>query len=214
MAIEEGQLLGAVGRVIGRIEVDRDLPGAPMQALPVPVNDALGQLAPHRIEGLAALAVFKARQRRLRRQRRAGDGVAAQQQLVDRIVGELVRVIGIGVPAGDPDDPLGQQVAQRVLGLPRLPLVDQAAGKAIDQPVARFRGLEQDRAAIRARVRLIERRDEGFVEEAWEENSLWYRVVAQAKASVVGKSSSANGFVPCGGFCVSTEIGHYVNYPG
>jgi hypothetical protein len=95
-----------------------------------------------------------------------------------------------------------------------LPIIDEASGKALDQPVARFCGLEQDRAAIRARVWLIERRDEGRVEEVWEEDSLWYRVVAQAKASVVGKSACRNGFVPCGGFCVSTEIGSFVNFPG
>ena len=57
-------------------------------------------------------------------------------------------------------------------------------------------------------------RYEGFVEEVWKENSLWYGVVARSKASVVGKSSSGNGFVPCGGFCVSTEIGPFVNFPG
>jgi hypothetical protein len=97
---------------------------------------------------------------------------------------------------------------------PRLPIIDEASGKAINQPIARFRGLEQDRAAIRTRVGLIERRDDRFVEEVWEKDSLWYRFVAQSKASVVGKSSCGNGFVPCGGFCVSPEIGPFVNYPG
>ena len=63
-------------------------------------------------------------------------------------------------------------------------------------------------------MELIERRDEGLVEEVGEENSLWYGFVAQSKASVVGKSSCGNGFVPCGGFCVSTRIGPFVNYPG
>jgi len=92
------------------------------------------------------------------------------------------------MPAGEPEDALGQQILERVPHFPGLPIIDEASGKALDQPVARFRGFEQDRAAIRARVWLIERRDEGFVEEVWEEDSLWYRVVAQAKASVVGKA--------------------------
>jgi hypothetical protein len=74
---------------------------------------------------------------------------------------------------------------------PRLPIIDEASGEAINQPVARFRGFQQDRAAIRARVRLIERRDEGFVEEVWEEDSLWYRFVAQSKASVWEKARVA-----------------------
>ena len=133
---------------------------------------------------------------------------------MNRVVGEPIGVVRIGMAAGEPVDALGQQILERVPHFPRLPIIDEASGEAIDQPVARVRGLEQDRAAIRARVGLIERRDEGFVEEVWEEDSLWYRFVAQSKASVVGKSSCGNGFVPCGGFCVSTEIGPFVNYPG
>ena len=105
--------------------------------------------------------------------------------------------------AGQPEDALCQQILERVPHLPRLAIIDEASREAINQSVPRFRRLEQDRAAIRARVRLIERRDEGLVEEVWEKNSLWYRLVAQAKASVVGKSSCGNGFLPCGGFCVS-----------
>jgi hypothetical protein len=115
--------------------------------------------------------------------------------------------------AREPEDALRQEIRERVPHFPGLPIIDEASGEAIDQPITRFRGLEQDRAAIRARMRLIERGDEGFVEEVWKENSLWYRVVAQSKASVVRKSSCGNGFVSCGGFCVSTEIGPFVNYP-
>ena len=107
---------------------------------------------------------------------------------MNRVVREPIGVVRIGIAAGEPEDALGQQILERVPHLPRLPILDEASGEAIDQPVARFRGLEQDRAAIRARVGLIERRDEGFVEEVWEEDSLWYRVGAQSKASVVGKS--------------------------
>src|SRR5438046_2676593 len=62
---------------------------------------------------------------------------------------------------------------------------------AVDQPVARFRSFQQRRAAVGTRVGLIERRDEGFVEEIWEENSLWYGVVAQSKASVWEKARVA-----------------------
>ena len=133
---------------------------------------------------------------------------------MNRVVREPIGVVRIGMAAGEPEDPLRQQIHERMPHLPGLPIIDEAAGEAIDQPVARLRGLDQNRSAIRARVWLIEGRDEGFVEEVWEEDSLWYRVVAQAKASVVGESSLANGFVPCGGFCVSTEIGPFVNYAG
>jgi hypothetical protein len=63
-------------------------------------------------------------------------------------------------------------------------------------------------------VRLIERRDEGLVEEVREEDSLWYRVAVQRNASVVAKSVCGYSFLRRGGVCVSTEIGPFVNYPG
>jgi uncharacterized membrane protein len=61
---------------------------------------------------------------------------------------------------------------------------------------------------------LIERRNEGCVDEVWEENSLWYRVGVQRNASVVEKSVCGYSFLRRGGVCVSTEIGPFVNYPG
>ena len=59
------------------------------------------QLGPQPIERDAARVVLEARDRRLRRPARAGHRVAPQQQLVDRVVGEPVRIVAIGMPAGD-----------------------------------------------------------------------------------------------------------------
>ena len=107
--------------------------------------------------------------------------------------------------AGEPVDALGQQILERVPHFSGLPIIDETSGKAINQPVARVRGLEQDRAAIRARVGLIERRDQRLVEEVREENSLWYRVVAQAKASVVGKARLATALYHAEAFVSLSE---------
>ncbi len=189
--VEEGELLRAVGRVVGGVEIDRDPPGSPMEPPLMALDHIGGQFATHRIEGLHPDLVFEARDRRLRGKRVPVDRVAIEQELVNRIVREPIGVVRIGMAAGEPVDALRQQILERVSHFPSLTLVDEAPGEAIDQPVARFRGLEQDRAAIRARVGLIERRDEGFVEEVWEENSLWYGVVAQSKASVWEKARVA-----------------------
>lgn len=140
--------------------------------------------------------------------------ITPEQQFVNRVVGESIGVVRIGMAASEPVDALRQRILKRMPHVPRLSIIDEASGEAIDQLVPRFRRFQHHRTAVGARVRLIERRDEGFVEEVGEEDSLWYRVVAQSKASVVGKSSCGNGFVPCGGFCVSIEIGPFVNYPG
>ncbi len=214
MAVEERQLLGAMRRVVGGIEIDRDPVRTAVKAPPVPLDDRLRQLASHLVERLGAVAILEARDRGLRGERVAVDGIAAQQELVNRVVREPVGVIGIRIAAGEAEDPLGQQVPERVPHLPRLPIVDQATREAIDQAVRAFGGVQQDRAAIGTRVRLVEGRDQRFVEEVRKQNGLWYRVAAQAKASVVEHSSCGNGFVPCGGFCVSIEIGPFVNYSG
>ncbi len=85
----------------------------------------------------------------------------------------------------------GESYGQRMPPFARLSIVDQAPREAVNQPVPRFRGFQQHRAAVGTRVGLIERRDKGFGEEVWEENSLWYRVVAQSKAYVAGKARLA-----------------------
>jgi hypothetical protein len=85
------------------------------------------------------------------------------------------------------------------------------SGRSRRSTVPAFRRGQQHRAAIGTDVRLIERRDKVFVEEVWKQDSVWYRVVAQAKASGVGKSSLGNGFVPRGGFVYSVAL---TNYPG
>src|SRR6516225_8771375 len=109
--------------------------------------------------------------------------------------------------AGEPENALREQIPQRVLHFSRLPIIHEAAREAVDQPIAIFGGLEQDRAAIGARLRVIERRDERLVEQVREENSLWYRVGAQADASVVEKPCFAQQVLRRGGVCVSAEIG-------
>ena len=155
------------------------------------VDDMRGERAAHRIERLRPDVIFEARDRGLRGERISVDGIASEEEFLNRVLREAIRVVRIGMAAGEPVDALRQQILKCVPHFPRLPIIDEASGKAIDQSVARFRGLEQDRPAIRARVGLIERRDDGFDEEVWQENSLWYGVVAQSKASVWEKARVA-----------------------
>jgi len=116
--------------------------------------------------------------------------------------------------AGESEDALRQQILERVPDFPRLPIIDETAGEAIDQSVARVRGFEQDRAAIRARVRLIKRRDQGLLEEVVEENSLWYRFVSQRERLRREKQLCGNSFLSRGGVCFCTNPSSFVNYPG
>ena len=58
--------------------------------------------------------MLEARDRRLRRQAAAVNRIASQQQLVDRILGESVAVIAVGMAARDREDPLGDQLPDAV----------------------------------------------------------------------------------------------------
>ena len=87
--------------IVGRVQIDRDPPRPPLPALPVPLDDALGQLPCHPVQGAPAHTVLESRQRRLRRQALAGDRVPPQQQLVDGIFGEVVGIVPVRMAARD-----------------------------------------------------------------------------------------------------------------
>jgi hypothetical protein len=162
VGVEERELLRAVSGVVGRVEIDRDLSGPPAQSSLMPRDHRRREFAPHRIQFLDADVIFEARDRRLRRERVSGDWVP--QQLVNRVVGEPIRVVGIGMPAGQPENSLRQQLAECVPNLRRLAIVDQTARKSIDQTVLPFGGFQQNGAAIGAGVLLVEGRNDRFVE--------------------------------------------------
>ena len=58
MAVEEGELLLAVGGIRGRVQIDGDAPGAPVQPLPVLGDHQLGQAVaqPHQVPRATAFS--------------------------------------------------------------------------------------------------------------------------------------------------------------
>ena len=126
----------------------------------------------------------------MRGERLTGDRIPPEQQLVNGVVAQPVGIVPIGMATRDAEDPLAEQVRQRMPDLARLPVVDQTLGESLDHAVLPLRGFEQDRSSIGARVRLIEGGNEGLVEEIRKEDSLWYRVGRHARASVVAKGLS------------------------
>ena len=68
----------------------------------------------------------------MRGERGALHGITPQQQFVNRVVGEPVGVVRIGMPAGEPVDALRQQIREGVSHFPRLPIIDEAASEALD----------------------------------------------------------------------------------
>ncbi len=185
-----------------------------MQPAAVAFDDRVRQLAAHPVERGASDRVLEAGHRWLRGERVPADGITVEQQLLDRILAQAVGIVGVRIAAGEAEDELGHQIAERVTDPSGLPVVDQAAREAVEKTIRALRRLQQNRAPVGTGVRLVEGGDEGRGEEVGKEDSLLcYRVVAQAKASVVGKQCG-NRFLPRGGFCVSTKRDRFVNCPG
>ena len=128
-------------------------------------DHGVGQRIAERVERPWPHGVFEARHRGLRRQPPSRDGVPIEQQLLDRILGQAVGVIRVRIPARDPEDPLGEQVGPRMGDARGRPRVGQRLRQGGRQPQRPVGGLEQDRAAVRARVRLVKRRHQGAIEE-------------------------------------------------
>ena len=123
--IEERELLRAMRRVIGGIEVDRDAPRAAVQPALMPVDDPVRERVAHLIQLGPTHGVLEARDRRLRGQRGAVDRIAVEQQLLDRIVRQPVAVVGIRVAARDAEDALRHELVHGV--------GDAARGAAVSQ---------------------------------------------------------------------------------
>ena len=158
--------------VVGRVQIDGDPPHPPMQAAPMPLDHARRQLPCHSVERAAARGVLESRDRRLRRQGRAGHGVSPEQQLVDGILRQVVGIVAVGMTARDAEDPLSDQLRERVPNLLRHALVGETPGKRLDEAVHALGCLEQDGAAVGTRLLAVERGDEGLVEEIREQDSL------------------------------------------
>jgi len=208
---EERELLRTVGRVVGWTEIDRDPAGAPLQPLAMAVDQGGGQVAPHPPERRPAHAILEARRARLRRQRRRGDRVAVQEQLVDRIVREAISVVRVGMAPREPEDALREEVAQGVSHLPPSALVDQAARQVTKDPVPRLRRLQQNRAAVGARVGLIRRRNNRLVEQLRKQYSPCGGIVRHDHASGSRNSLVTTSFLRHRGVRASARIDRFAN---
>jgi hypothetical protein len=106
VAVEEAQLLLAVRGIVGRVQVDRNPPGAPVEPAPMVGDHRPSQALPHPDELAPADAVLEAREGWLRAQGRPRQRLAVEHQLVQRVVGEPRRVVAIEIARGQAKDSL------------------------------------------------------------------------------------------------------------
>ena len=89
-----------------------------------------------------------------------------------QVVGEVVGIVAIRMTARDAKDPLANHVREGVPNLLRRAFVGQTSRERLDQAVHPLGRLEQNPAAVRTRMLLVERGDEGLVEEIREQDGL------------------------------------------
>ena len=110
VAVKEGQLLRAVGGIIGRIQVDRDELGAAMQPAAMAFDHTIGQRFAHPVKLFAVGRILETADRRLRGQVLAFNRIAPDQHLVHGVFGQPRRIVGVGITTGNTEDALPQQL--------------------------------------------------------------------------------------------------------
>jgi hypothetical protein len=181
--VEERELLLTVGRVVGRIQVERDACGAPVQAPPLLRDHGVGEHVGHGAQLPRAHRIFEARQRRLRSQAEPREGIAAHHQLVNRVVHQPGGVVAVRVAGTQPEDALLEQLARLVQDLAGLPGVVDAGGQPRGQAPRGVEGFDQHQATIGAGMRQIEPRDDRLRKPVAFEGHLGYTVCGHRASS-------------------------------
>jgi hypothetical protein len=136
----------------------------PLAPGPLLRDHEVGERMPQPSQHQRGDGILEARQRGLRGQRRAGERIAIQQQLVHRIVGQAGGIVAIGVATDEPEDALLHQLEELVLDLAGLPRIPQAAGDGGGHPEPPIDGLEQHPPAVRTGMLGVEPRYDKLVE--------------------------------------------------
>ncbi len=214
MPVEERELLLAVGGIVGRIEIDGDAPGTPVEPTAMLLDHGVGQPVCHVAQFAWTDVVLEPREGRLRGQRGAGEGIAVEEQLVDRIVHHAARVVAIGVATGDAKDALAEQLEALVLNLAWLPEIDEAARQALGQLELSVESLEQDRSAVRAGIGHVERGDDGLAFRLESERDLRYTRCSHRASLVACREASRHRFYSTGQRLGGLSLSSFVNNPG
>ncbi len=212
--VEEGELLLAVGGVVGGVHLDGDQPRPTVEPDAMEVDHGIGQGNAEAVEVGARHGILEPRERGLRAQGGASHGIAAEQELLHRIVGEPRRVVAIGVAAGQAEHPLPDQIQDRVLDFAGLPGIGQAPGQAGRQAQLFVDALHQDGPAVRAGVRLIEARNDRPGNMVEPEGRLGYTVCGHRASSGTGIETLRHRFYSTVEGLGGCSLSPFVNNPG
>ena len=143
-AVEQRQLLRAVGRVVGAVEIQdqiRRMRIRPVRVLAEPLDADGGEP----LDAGPLHGVLEARQRRLRSQRGAA---IAGDHLEGRVMPQPVRIVDVFVPRGDLVEPLADKRGHLVRDVPRIAPVRDTADHLVGEPTLLVKFAHQEQAGI------------------------------------------------------------------
>ena len=149
--IEQAQLLMAMHRIEGIVDVEHDLTGRTRKGLAVEPDHLLA----HPDQGACIGQVFHARDRGLRTQGCPGFGITLQRELEAGVMTQDGRVVAVLISGGNHHDPEADDVAQAVLHLGRITRVHHASGKPLCQSCFALDLAQQGQTGVGTHVRAV-----------------------------------------------------------
>jgi hypothetical protein len=158
MRIEQGELLLAVGPVLGVVDIEHDAPGYGIET----VAEQLHHRCHHTLERDRAGQVLKPRHGRLRAEISAGLGQAADRHFEGRVLPQQIAIIGVRIARRDSERAEPDHLCQPMDNPVRRARIFNAAGQTFgdSQPPLHF-GQKQN-AAIRRQPPAIKTGDDGL----------------------------------------------------
>jgi hypothetical protein len=179
--IEETELLRAMGRIVGRIELDRDHARLATAPIPVVLDHGIHEDVVEQPQVLRLEVVLEARERRLRSQIGSGDRIPPEEQLEEWIAPEPGGVIAVLVPGRQAVDALLKQRQEVVLDSRWVPAVRQVRQDPLRQPEPQVGCPKQQQTRVRGQRRLVELGQDRPGEKLWKEETLCRRIRSQEK---------------------------------
>ena len=147
MRIEQRQLLMAVNRVGGIVDIQRDCPGGPFAAV-APQVDHRPRQADQRAQ---IRCVLPTRHCRLRGELLAALRQAFAGQLERWVVAQVVQIVGVGVATGDGEDTGPQNIREGVRDVRRVAVIAMSGTRS--RPSSRVgddpcQGIDQAKSAV------------------------------------------------------------------
>ena len=183
MSVEETELLGTVGGIVGRVQINSNaLTLFPRRRAWRSITTSASSSS-HAEEFFRRWSIFKARKCRLGTQTLTIDRIAVEQEFLDGIVGQGVSVIAVGISGSNSVDPLSEKITAAMDDLSRLSAVADTPGEALGERQLIIDRLQKNGTTIRAAVGLIKRNGDGF-EKIFSKKNRLYGNLSHQRASV------------------------------